>query len=141
MESIDDLIAKKVQIAQWYRDGLAGLPLHVHQTSPHTQHSYWMVSILVEEAGERDGLRTELELAGIETRPLFYPVHQMEMYASPGSSFPVAEDLSRRGINLPSYPALTRDDISFICGEVRAYFAEQKAELETHNGDEALVTK
>jgi perosamine synthetase len=141
MESIDDLIAKKVQIAQWYRDGLADLPLHVHRTNPHTLHSYWMVSILVEEAGERDALRTELELAGIETRPLFYPVHQMEMYASPGSSFPVAEDLSRRGINLPSFPALTRDDISFICGEVRAYFAERKTELEPHNGDEALVTK
>jgi len=130
MESIDDLIAKKLQLAQWYRDGLAGVPVQLHQTNPHTLHSFWMVSILVEEASERDALRAELQLNGIETRPLFYPVHQMDMYASPGSSFPVAEDLSRRGLNLPSYPALTRDDVAIICGHVRDYFAEQKTELE-----------
>jgi perosamine synthetase len=130
MESIDDLIAKKLQLAQWYRDGLAGVPVQLHRTNPHTLHSFWMVSILVEEARERDALRAELHLNGIETRPLFYPVHQMDMYASLGSSFPVAEDLSRRGLNLPSYPALTRDDVTFICGHVRNYFAEQKIELE-----------
>jgi perosamine synthetase len=130
MESIDDLIAKKLQIAQWYREGLAGVPVHMHQTNPDTFHSFWMVSILVEEASERDALRAELGLASIETRPLFYPVHQMEMYSSPGSSFPVADDLSRRGINLPSYPALSRDDVAYICGHIRDYFAEQKTVLE-----------
>jgi perosamine synthetase len=130
MESIDDLIAKKLQIAEWYRQSLAGLPVHVHSTHSRTQHSYWMVSILVEDARERDALRAALQFDGIESRPLFYPVHQMEMYAAPGQNFPVADDLSSRGINLPSYPALMRDDITFICDRVRDYFAQQAAKKE-----------
>ncbi|KAA1010670.1 DegT/DnrJ/EryC1/StrS family aminotransferase [Paraburkholderia panacisoli] len=130
MESIDDLIAKKLQIAEWYRQSLAGLPLHVHSTRPGTQHSYWMVSVLVDDARERDPFRDALQLDGIETRPLFYPVHQMQMYAAPGQNFPIADDISSRGINLPSYPALMRDDITFICERVRDFFARQETKME-----------
>lgn len=141
MESIDDLIAKKLQIAQWYREGLAGLPLQLHRTHPDTLHTFWMVSILVEQASGRDALRAHLGQAGIETRPLFYPVHQMDMYASAASHFPVADDLSRRGINLPSYPALTRDDVSFICEQIREYFAVELSPPEPQVRDEALAMK
>jgi perosamine synthetase len=130
MESIDDLIAKKQQIAEWYRQGLAGLPLQVHSTQPRTQHSYWMVSILVDEPCERDALRAALQRDGIETRPLFYPVHQMEMYAAPGQHFPVADEIASRGINLPSYPALMRDDITFICDRVRDFLVRQEPKME-----------
>lgn len=130
MESIDDLIAKKQQIAEWYRQSLAGLPVQVHATQPGTLHSYWMVSILVEDAADRDALRASLKEDGIETRPLFYPLHQMSMYAAPGQNFPVADDISSRGINLPSYPALMRDDITYICERVRDYLARQEAKME-----------
>ncbi|MFT4065265.1 DegT/DnrJ/EryC1/StrS family aminotransferase [Paraburkholderia sp.] len=130
MESIDDLIAKKQQIAEWYRQGLAGLPLQVHRTHPRTLHSYWMVSILVDDAGDRDALRAALQRDGIETRPLFYPLHQMSMYAVPGQHFPVADEIASRGINLPSYPALMRDDITFICERVRDFLVGQHSKME-----------
>lgn len=130
MESIDDLIAKKQQIAEWYRQGLAGLPVQVHAVHPRTLHSYWMVSILVDDAGDRDALRAALLSDGIETRPLFYPVHQMSMYAAPGQHFPVADEVASRGINLPSYPALMRDDVTFICERVRDFLVAQHAKAE-----------
>jgi len=131
MESIDDLIAKKQQIAEWYRQALADLPVQVHAVNPRTLHSYWMVSILVEDAGDRDPLRAALLRDGIETRPLFYPVHQMSMYSAPGQHFPVADEIASRGINLPSYPALMRDDITFICERVRDFVVGQHAKAET----------
>jgi perosamine synthetase len=131
MESIDDLIAKKQQIAEWYRQALADLPVQVHAVNPRTLHSYWMVSILVEDAGDRDPLRAALLRDGIETRPLFYPVHQMSMYSAPGQLFPVADEIASRGINLPSYPALMRDDITFICERVRDFVVGQHAKAET----------
>ncbi|CAD6524298.1 DegT/DnrJ/EryC1/StrS family aminotransferase [Paraburkholderia metrosideri] len=130
MESINDLIAKKLQISEWYRQGLAGLPVQVHSTRPGTVHSYWMVSIVVDDPCERDALRAGLRGDGIETRPVFYPLHQMEMYAAPGENFPIAEDISRRGINLPSYPALMRDDITVICDSVRKFLARKELKLE-----------
>jgi perosamine synthetase len=89
-----------------------------------------MVSILVDEPRERDALRAALQRDGIETRPLFYPVHQMEMYAAPGQHFPVADEIASRGINLPSYPALMRDDITFICDRVRDFLVRQEPKME-----------
>jgi perosamine synthetase len=125
MYTIDEVIAKKQRIAEWYRESLADVPVEVHRTQPNTFHSFWMVSILTTEAEDRDPLRAKLKDNGIETRPLFFPIHQMDMYKSNGASFPVAESIALRGINLPSYPALTRDDVWQICAHVREYFHDR----------------
>jgi dTDP-4-amino-4,6-dideoxygalactose transaminase len=34
--------------------------------------------------------------------------------------FPVAEDLARRGINLPSSATLTRENVAYVCERLRA---------------------
>jgi perosamine synthetase len=48
----------------------------------------------------------------------------MSMYGGGDpAAFPVADHLSRRGLNLPSYPDLAEDDVSRICGHIRAYFS------------------
>jgi perosamine synthetase len=74
-----------------------------------------MCSILVDDASSREPLRDELAKHGIETRPLFYPVHTMPMYSKNFQKHPVAESLGWRGINLPSYPDLTKDQVLEIC--------------------------
>ena len=122
MDTVEQVIEKKQEIAAWYREQLENLPVRIHAVRPDTFHSYWMVSILTEKASHRDPLRAWLKECGIETRPLFFPVHQMSMYLRQGESFPVAEDLSSRGINLPSYPDLSRDDVTQICKTVATFF-------------------
>lgn len=122
---IDEIIERKQQIAAWYRDSLSGLPVEVHRVRPDTFHSYWMVSILTREARDRDPLRAHLKADGIETRPLFNPIHRMPMYSTPGEEFPVAEQLAGRGINLPSYPDLSRSDVESIGASVRTYFEKR----------------
>ncbi|ODU59833.1 MAG: perosamine synthetase, partial [Comamonadaceae bacterium SCN 68-20] len=42
LEKADEIIAKKRQIAAWYREALNGLPLKTHDELPHTVHSFWM---------------------------------------------------------------------------------------------------
>ncbi len=126
MDAIEQLVDKKQQIAAWYHEMLESLPVQIHAVRPSTFHSYWMVSILTEEASHRDPLREWLKECGIETRPLFYPIHQMNMYHRPGESFPVAEDISSRGINLPSYPDLIRDDVAQICQSVASFFTRKE---------------
>ena len=122
---IDEIVERKQQIAGWYRDSLAGLPVEIHAVRPGTFHSYWMVSILTSESRDRDPLRAHLKAGGIETRPVFNPIHQMPMYAAPERHFPVAENLASRGINLPSYPDLSRADVEAIGASIRAYFGER----------------
>lgn len=120
LEILDDNLRRKRQIAEWYRQALEGSPVRVHAEGEGSTHSYWMVSVLI-DAPLRDGLRAHLRAAGIETRPLFFPVHQMDMYRRAGEVFPVAEGLSGRGLNLPSYPELTEADVGEIAGAVKAY--------------------
>lgn len=124
LERFDEIISKKHTIAQWYIKYLKKLPVKIHQQQPNTFHSYWMFSILVEKASDREPLRDYLKTNGIETRPLFYPVHTMPMYAQHYQKFPVAEYLGWRGINLPSYPDLIEDDVKFICKHIEEYFTK-----------------
>lgn len=121
LEQADDILAKKRQIAGWYLEGLVGLPLTIHKETFGTVHSYWMCSIAVDVASMRQPLRSHLKMAGIETRPLFYPAHTLPHCAT-SESFPVAESLATRGMNLPSYPGLKREEVDFVVSKVHGFF-------------------
>lgn len=123
LEQADSFISKKRQIAEWYKRELKGSRLVVHDEIGDVRHSYWMVSILVPEAKDRDPLRDKLRSEGIETRPLFYPVHSMPMYSSAFQRHPVAENLGWRGINLPSYPGLSEKAVVEICEAIKSHFS------------------
>lgn len=120
LTTIDDVIAKKRQIAQWYKKYLT-TKVEFHGECQGTINTYWMCSILVSESKDRDVLREHLAAAGIETRPLFYPVHTMPMFSAKFNRFPVAENIAHRGINLPSYPELNEDDVKFISEQVNNF--------------------
>lgn len=114
LERADRFLAAKRQIAAWYRECLKGVPVVFHPEAAAVRHSYWMCSILVNDPARRDPLRSALAGNGVETRPLFYPVHTMPMYSHRYQKHPVAENLGWRGINLPSWPGLTREQVAFI---------------------------
>jgi perosamine synthetase len=77
-----------------------------------------MYTVLVEEeyGQDRDTLMARLRQRGIETRPVFYPIHTLPMYSSAlGQRLPVAEALGRKGLNLPSGATLTPDQVDVVC--------------------------
>ncbi|MBI1276255.1 aminotransferase class V-fold PLP-dependent enzyme [bacterium] len=130
LERAEATIAKKRELAEWYREGLKGLPVSVHAEAPGTRHSYWMCSIMVNDAEDRDPLREHLAAQGVETRPLFYPSHIFPMFEGlTQEGFPVATSLGARGVNLPSYPALAKADVAEICAQVAGYFQRAEAGL------------
>jgi len=120
LESAPAIIEKKRQIAAWYQENLKGLPLITHDELPDTTHSFWMCSIAVDDPVKRQPLRDYLKTFGVETRPLFYPAHTMP-HTLRSETFPQAESLSSRGINLPSYPALTLEDVKYVSGKIRDF--------------------
>jgi perosamine synthetase len=121
LEQADIIIAKKREIAAWYKERLVGLPLSTHDEIEGTRHSHWMCSIALNEAEEREPLRDHLKAAGVETRPVFHPAHTLPPYDTK-ASFPVAESLSARGINLPSFPALSRTEVNEICDLIHQFY-------------------
>ena len=121
LEGVEAILERKRRIAELYLRELSGLGLTLHCESEGSRHSYWMCSMLVADPSARDPMRTHLANAGIETRPVFYPVHTMPMYAERFQSLPVAESIGWRGINLPSWPGLSDDQVRFICAHIRDF--------------------
>lgn len=109
LDRLPGLLEKKRLLAARYDELLKHLPVEPHrETLAGHRHSFWMYSILVPE-GRRDHVVDHLAKQGVETRPVFYPVHTMPMYASRYGRYKVAEEIARRGINLPSWPDLSQE--------------------------------
>ena len=120
LENIEQVLIEKKRVADTYRKCLENTSIVFHNPiGEDIYHSYWMCSILTKDAKQRELLREHLDKEGIETRPLFYPVHTMPMYSAQYQRHPVAEDLGWRGLNLPSYPGLKSEEIEFICKKIK----------------------
>jgi perosamine synthetase len=121
LERINEILKEKDRMIYEYKKNLEEIPVSIHQGFGNIKHSYWMFTILAASEKERDELRKFLAEKSIETRPTFHPVHTMPMYFEK-DKYPVAEDLGKRGINLPSYPDLTNDDIKFITSTISSFY-------------------
>lgn len=122
LEQANLFIQRKQELAYFYMSQLEGLPLEFQQSQPNTTHSWWMFSILTEDAIQRDTLRKHLQDDGIETRPLFNPVHKMPMYSQDNLTLPVTESIYCRGINLPSWPGLSNQQLSQIVSSIKKFY-------------------
>ena len=123
IEKVDEIITKKRKIANQYSTELNDLPLQLPNESKDVFHTYWMYTVMLNDADKRDDLRVFLREKRIETRPSFHPVHKMPMYYKKGVSFPVSESLALKGINLPSFPELGESDVKYISEQIKIFFS------------------
>lgn len=122
MERIDEHLRRRQQVAKWYFRYLTPYEkwIQLPYTAPWATHSYWMFTILLtpESAVDRDEFMLMLADDGIETRPVFYPVHTMPPYRNGQGAFPCAEECSASGVNLPTHGNLCEADVRHVCGKV-----------------------
>ena len=117
MARIDEFIQRKRTIAQQYNAALANLPgVTLPVELPGYTNVYWMYSLLIGPAYEltRDELIPALREQGIDSRPFFHPLDTLPPYLSQ-TPCPVALRLSQQGLNLPSAPSLTDEQVAYIC--------------------------
>lgn len=123
MEKVDNILKSKRRIAQMYNDGLRDVPgICLPPEASWASSVCWLYSILIENQ-EFGAVRSEvidrLQDNGIETRPLFTPVHIQPIYNT-GQSLPVAEHISAVGLSLPSAIGLRDKDIHYVIDTVVA---------------------
>jgi perosamine synthetase len=121
LEQIDEILAKKRQVANWYKEAIKGSRFEFHLELKDVLHSYWMCTVLIPEGMEKQALKEFLMEHGIETRPMFYPIHTMPIYSQKYEKHQMAEALARRGITLPSYPSLSKENIDEIVAVMMQY--------------------
>ena len=120
MERVEEILAGKREVARLYQEGLAGIAgLQLPRQHPWARSVFWMYSPLVTDEFplERDDLRRALDQRGIDTRPFFHPLHTLPPYRGE-AELPVCRDLARRGLNLPSGPDITPEEIARVCAAV-----------------------
>ncbi len=119
MELIDESVETRRRNAKLYNSLLKGVPgITLPPEALWAKNVYWMYTVLIQDnfGKARDDLMTYLKEKGIDTRSAFYPVHAQPVYEKQykGEKYPVAEELGRKGINLPSGNTLTEDQIKYV---------------------------
>lgn len=122
LETIDTNLAQRNRLAEWYDAELEDLSEHIRRPIKQdwADPVVWIYNIFLRDGGEekRDGVMAFLAEKGVETRPVFYPMHVLPPYMQE-SHFPVADEWSVRGINLPTHLGLTRDDVRYIVAALK----------------------
>jgi perosamine synthetase len=120
-ERIDELVERRRKNAYFYNSLLKDIKgIGLPPEKEWARNVYWMYSIFIEDqfGMSRDELMRKLEEKEIETRTFFIPMHQQPVFTSmnlfAGERYPVAEELSRRGLYLPSGSGLTEAEIRYI---------------------------
>jgi perosamine synthetase len=122
-EQLDALATKRRTTAARYGERLQDVPgLRLPHELDHVRSVHWMYAVTVDDAFgcSRDELRRHLADRGIETRTFFVPMHLQPIYfrAHRGERYPVAEELGRTGVLLPSGPGLTDEVIDYVARSV-----------------------
>src|SRR5262249_21786787 len=116
------LVAARHRLADWYFPRLREIPgLTLPPVADVPGSVLWMCSVLLPGHAGREPLRAALAEQGIETRPLFYPVHEFPMYRDcrRDGGCPAATELSYRGLSLPTASYLREADVDFITRSLR----------------------
>lgn len=115
LQVLGERVRQRREIAFRYRDAFADIPgISFMPQSPHGIHTNWLSCFLIDELAfgrSRDSLIAALDAAGIESRPVWKPMHLQPLYRHEERiAGEVAEDLFNRGICLPSSSSLTPED-------------------------------
>ena len=121
MERIDELLAKRAQVAAWYNERLAGQELiETPVVAPETTRMSWFVYVVrILPPAQRDAVMARLDAQGIPSRPYFTPIHLQPFYRERfgygDGDFPVTEELGRVSLALPFSSVMTQEQVDQVC--------------------------
>ncbi len=126
LERLDAFVQAKRDLAAVYTEGLQAIGgIGTPPQEPWAFNGFWLYSCLIGEGFglRRDEVMDRMARNGIETRPLFHPLHEMPPYGRhvrSGQTFPESVRLSRAGLSLPSSVTITRAEQDSVLEVLRA---------------------
>ena len=126
MQRIEELLAKREQVAGWYEELLSKTPgIEMYAIDPSTTRMSWFVYVVKFAAGiHRASVAHALEVRGIPVRPYFAPIHlqpfMVERFGYRLGDYPVTEDLGMRGLAIPFSSVMTEGMVEQVCQAIRA---------------------
>jgi len=118
LERLDEIVRKKIHIGDFYSDILRNNNIVAQVPKSHSavKNSYWIFSFLLKKKINRDQMISKLLEHGIETRPVFFPLHKMPPYENfkRSRSLENSINISQQGLSLPSATSLSDENMKYI---------------------------
>jgi perosamine synthetase len=106
LEQLPRFVEAKRALYRRYADSFAGIPgTSIFAEPAGSRSNYWLQTLVLDaaQAPRRDEILAATNDAGLMTRPVWQLLNELPPYADcPAMPLPVATDLARRLINLPS---------------------------------------
>ncbi|GIW50676.1 MAG: polysaccharide biosynthesis protein [Gemmatimonadales bacterium] len=131
LSRIEELLAKRAQVAGWYNDRLRDLEgVQIPYIAPTTTRMSWFVYVIrLAPEIDRDAVMKWLAERGVPSRPYFPPIHLQPFYREKfgyrRGDFPVAEAAGDRCLALPFSGVMTEDQVECVCEQLRAVIEER----------------
>ena len=119
MKKLPKRVEHKKKMFKIYRDilenvrGIEFLETNLDEIVP------WFNDIFLSSNKVRDNLIEHLNNHKIGTRIVYPPIHKLKPYSDTKTNFANTEEMSKRGLWLPSSSFLTEDDIIFISDKIK----------------------
>ncbi len=127
LERVEEILLKRQKAEEKYRSALSGIWFMKpqHHTLPGREKITWLISFIVDH-GNRDAHIEHFKNEGIDTRPFFYPLSDMEIYKPYTFSNRVSRQVSYRGISFPTANNMSKEVIARIKAAVKKILDVQK---------------
>ncbi len=110
LERINATLKEREDVERKYREVLSSIDFIEFQKDnlPNRRKITWLVTALIND-GNRDLYMESMKKAGIDVRPFFYPLSDMDIYKKYVFSNKVSKSLSNKGLSLPTAIDLSDD--------------------------------
>ncbi|MGE5615145.1 MAG: DegT/DnrJ/EryC1/StrS family aminotransferase [Bacillota bacterium] len=128
LKVLDDRIAKKKYIFEYYKRELGGLDgVQFMPVNEWNEPNYWLSCITLSGRVRPSDVMDALEADNIESRPIWKPMHMQPFYEK-CDFIGADEDVSRRlfenGVCLPSDTKMTDNDLERICRIIKGLWKQ-----------------
>ncbi len=123
LERLDDLLAARGRVADWYREALAGLVDRRGLVLPcpdqgGNRRGWFVFVVQLPEDADRDATVVALREHGVQAKPYLPAIHLMSFYRKrfrhrPGQ-FPICERVAAVSLALPFFPQMTEGQVARV---------------------------
>ncbi|KKQ31763.1 MAG: Perosamine synthetase [Candidatus Shapirobacteria bacterium GW2011_GWE1_38_10] len=110
-------INKRIQVFSWYKENFKNEQVKLIISAKENSPNYWFPAVLFKDKNTKKRIVDYLSKNRVETRDFFLPIHLQPVYKNffKKQKYPISEYFFERGLLLPSYFKITKNQVKFIC--------------------------